>query len=381
MKILFDLSATQPNVSGKFHGGGKYGIVVFFELLKREADIECVWDSSKYIGKDVIEACKNNLICLHDICNESLENIIDNGKYDVYYSALPSYIPWFEQKKTRYIGTIHGLRGIEITNDIFFLKYNLPFKEKIKTSLKLLFPKRYRQYDKKKIEAIINQKNFSFITVSNHTKNSILANYSEVGESAINVFYSPSTSSKCKVKPYSLDKYFLLVSGNRPEKNALRALLAFDELFSERKEFDSFKVYITGANPNSYYHTFINKDKFHFLGYVSEEILDSLYAGAFCFIYPSLNEGFGYPPLEAMHYKVPVLASPFSSIYEVCNNAAIYFNPFSIKEIKARIIEIVFDSQQHIDYSNKGIERFTYITKKQSDDLKSLIDYILSSEN
>jgi hypothetical protein len=59
MKILFDLSVTQPNASGKFHGGGKYGIIVFFELLKKDVHIDCIWDSSKYIDEDVLEVCKN----------------------------------------------------------------------------------------------------------------------------------------------------------------------------------------------------------------------------------------------------------------------------------------------------------------------------------
>jgi glycosyltransferase involved in cell wall biosynthesis len=376
MKLLYDLTATQPNASGKFHGGGKYAIVVFFELLKRNINIECVWNSSKYMREDIVETCKKRSIILHDIFHESLENIIDNGKYDIYYSALAGVYPWFANKQTKYIGTVHGLRELETPNDIYYwFKYNLSFREKARKVFDWLSAGKRL---KRKADARLIRENFSFVTVSKHTKNSILAYYPSIKEKDIKVFYSPSTSiNRNSISSYSLEKYFLMVSGNRPEKNVLRALLALDELFSEREEFKNFNVYVTGATSKSFKCKFVNKDKFHFLNYVSEEVLDSLYAGAFCFIYPSLNEGFGYPPIEAMNYNVPVLASPFSSIYEVCDNAAIYFNPFSVKEIKARILEIVFDFNLYKEMCDKGEKRFAYILQKQSDDLKALIDHII----
>ena len=63
------------------------------------------------------------------------------------------------------------------------------------------------------------------------------------------------------------------------------------------------------------------------VGYVSDEALASLYRHAACFVFPSVYEGFGLPPLEAMTIGCPVLASRAASIPEVCGNAAIYFDP------------------------------------------------------
>ena len=60
---------------------------------------------------------------------------------------------------------------------------------------------------------------------------------------------------------------------------------------------------------------------------VSDELLAEAYAGAKLFVYPSLNEGFGFPPLEAMSVGCPVLASRNSSIPEVCGDAPFYFDP------------------------------------------------------
>ena len=111
------------------------------------------------------------------------------------------------------------------------------------------------------------------------------------------------------------------------------------------------------------------------MGYVDDLELEQLYHDAYCLIYPSLNEGFGYPPLEAMHYNVPVIASPYTSIPEVCQDSAIYFNPFSVQEIANRILQIS-DSDIHAEYSKKAQKQYLKITEKQTTDLDKLIDFI-----
>ena len=88
-----------------------------------------------------------------------------------------------------------------------------------------------------------------------------------------------------------------------------------------------------------------------------------------------MNEGFGYPPLEAMHYGVPVLASPFTSIPEVCGDAAIYFNPFSVEEIMSRLLMIT-DEHLYKTYSERARQRYMLITEKQKTDLDAMIDYL-----
>ena len=115
---------------------------------------------------------------------------------------------------------------------------------------------------------------------------------------------------------------------------------------------------------------------FKFLGYVDEKELDFLYANAYAFIYPSLNEGFGYPPLEAMKYNVPVIASNAASIPEVCGNAALYFNPTSIRELEERIIELQ-EERVYFDLQKKGTIRFHEIETRQKEDLDKLVDWII----
>ena len=77
-----------------------------------------------------------------------------------------------------------------------------------------------------------------------------------------------------------------------------------------------------------------------------------------------------------MNYGVPVLASPISSITEVCGDAVVYFNPFDYKEIKNRILQVHYDKQLYQSLKVKGAERFDYITKKQNKDLTDFVEWI-----
>lgn len=76
---------------------------------------------------------------------------------------------------------------------------------------------------------------------------------------------------------------------------------------------------------------------------VSDEILAEAYAGAKLFVYPSLNEGFGFPPLEAMSLGCPVLASNNSSIPEVCHDAPFYFDPNDQDEFRRELLRAIND--------------------------------------
>lgn len=373
-RILFDLSGVQPNASGKMHGGGKYGIVMFKEMMKHPIDIEAVYYSSKYIPEEVKEECKK--IKMHDLDKVSLKEVIDTGNFDLYYSAMLSYTEALMKDGLKVVGSVHGLRRLEMPNDRNYLYYKQTLKAKLRVVFTLLFPKKWRKRVYKVYEHDLKQPNFHYIAVSNHTKASILSFFPTLREENIKVFYSPSTAGDRNVTAYSNEKYFLLVSANRPEKNALRAVQALDELMAERPEFKGYKVYLTGAKADAFKYQLRNPDNFKFLGYVSELDLARLYKGAYCFIYPSLNEGFGYPPLEAMNYGVPVLASPISSITEVCGDAAVYFNPFDYKEIKNRILQIHYDKQLCQSLKEKVAERFEYITKKQNKDLKEFVEWI-----
>lgn len=377
MKILYDLTATQPNWNAKMHGGGNYGIVVFFALLKRGADLECTWDSKRYLLPEIKKACKDNNIKLHDVHGRTADDILSEGSFNVYYSALMPNESHNVQN-VQYLCTRHGLREIEMPADRWALKYRIPMKWKIRETLRCLFPEKVRHRQWLKNEELYKNTKIKFVVASEHTKYSVLSYFPFIKDDIL-VCWSPSTSTEWHGKPFSDKKYIFLVSGNRSEKNALRALVAMDELFTERPELTlGLKVIIAGATRNDYQVKFHNEDRFEFLGYVDEDTLNSLYCGAWLFVYPSINEGFGYPPVEAMHFGVPVVASPISSISEVCDDAAMYFNPFDYRELKGRLYRMLDDEKCYAEYKRRAIRRYTEITEKQNKDLDRLCRWIMS---
>ena len=88
----------------------------------------------------------------------------------------------------------------------------------------------------------------------------------------------------------------------------------------------------------------------------SDQLLASLYANALCFVYPSLYEGFGLPPLEAMAAKCPVVSSNTSSMPEVVNQAGVYFDPYNIDEICSTIETVVLDKNLRYELVQLGLE-------------------------
>jgi glycosyltransferase involved in cell wall biosynthesis len=85
--------------------------------------------------------------------------------------------------------------------------------------------------------------------------------------------------------------------------------------------------------------------------------LANAYRNAAAFIYPSLYEGFGIPPLEAMSASCPVIASDRSSIPEICGDAAAYFNPDDSDSMRIAIEQTVFDNDRRADLITRGRQR------------------------
>lgn len=372
--ILYDLTATQPFGKNLRHGGGKYGEVIFKRIVERGLPVSGIYDSKRWLNPEVQSLIEQNGVRLIDINSDSIENIVKNNNIGTIYTALNSSL--YNLKNVRIVGTIHGLRRLETPCDSIIYKYkNISFKD---FTFYFCYKYFYR-FVKNRLRAYYLKEwanpNFDMITVSNHTSKAIKVFFPEMKNKEIPVFYSPSTSySELNERKYE-EKFFLIVSCNRLEKNNLRAIIALDELFSNGS-LEGFHVKITGAkDANNFRYSIKNPNRFSFLGFVDDAELEQLYHDAYCLIYPSLNEGFGYPPLEAMHYGVPVISSPFASITEICQDANLYFNPFSIEEISNRILQIE-SSIVHEQQSTKARERYRIVTNKQKIDLDNLIDYI-----
>lgn len=385
MNLLFNLVAVQPIHSAKFHGGGSYGEVIFWALVKRGVQFSCAYDSRKYLDPMILDACKTQNIPLFDISVQSPQEIIDANQIDTFYTPLYSLEKKWAIDVKDFVFTWHGVRALEMQ----YSWAGVGFAKKLGQKFEALV--RYREswkkhYYKPKYQALaarMAEGKARTITVSEHSRASIKSFFPELLDLEIPVFYSPMTAYEPEgfLPPgVAAKKYFLLTSGARWEKNNLRAAKAFDELVgmyqSQGKPFD-FKMVITGAaNPRAYLRHLKHKDRFVLLGYVENKELEFLHQNAYAFVFPSLNEGFGYPPVQSMRYGVPVAASGTTSIPEVCGDAVLYFDPYSVSEIKNRLVQLL-DSKIYDEYAARAPKRYLEVHTRQNEDLEHTIDFIL----
>ncbi len=203
---------------------------------------------------------------------------------------------------------------------------------------------------------IVAKKAKKIITVSNYTKDDIIK-FLKVSPKKIEVFYegvelpiiNNSTDNEL-LKKFELKEDFLLYVGSAyPHKNLEKLILAFLAL-AEKKP--NLKLVLVGKN-NFFYQKLRdwiislnneNGSRIVFTDYLTDEQLVNLYLSAKIYVFPSLIEGFGLPPLEAQSYDLPVLTSNASCLPEILGNGAYYFNPNSIEDIKEKI-ELLLDDE------------------------------------
>lgn len=378
MKLLFDLYNAQPFGSSKFHGGGEYIKTVFKSLIEvckiynhKHIEISVFFNKNKFLDDWLIELIKDNSIKVYDVKNEKDIQKILMVEYDVFYTGMPYMYSKMNLSMIRFrICTIHGIRSIEKVSD----KYSVLFlntKNTIKIILKTIIKKFYIKEGIKKYSNLIN--NFDFvITDSNHSKYALMVWLNRFNEEKLGVFYAPNKYYEIINSSKNIyGKYFLLVSVNRWEKNAYRALKAFELLFS-KGYLNDYKVVVVGNLPKKIKRR-LKYDKYIFKGYVEADELENLYNNCEVFVYPTLNEGFGMPPLEAMKYGKTCIVSCVCSLQEVCGDAVYYINPYDIEEIANRILK---SSKEKIDKS-QIFSQYYKISKKQDEDLKKICKLII----
>jgi glycosyltransferase involved in cell wall biosynthesis len=161
---------------------------------------------------------------------------------------------------------------------------------------------------------------------------------------------------------YQLSHKFVLYAGNiKPHKNLVRVIEAFDTL--RQRGFDDLKLLIIGDEISKVpalrraVHTHKLHKHVRFLGYLPDETLAILYRLAAVFVFPSLYEGFGLPPLEAMASGTPVVTSNVSSLPEVAGGAAVLVDPYDVAAIVSGIERVLTDPELAAELRTRGIAR------------------------
>ncbi len=218
---------------------------------------------------------------------------------------------------------------------------------------------------------VATQRASRVLTVSETSKRDILR-YFRVPDHKIDVIYNaiderfgdalPDDEIARVRERYQLNDPFVLYAGNiKPHKNLERLIEAFHSL--RRGPFENVKLLIIGDEISKYatLRRAVHRLKLHkhvrFLGFVPDKTLAALYRLASVFVFPSLYEGFGLPPLEAMASGTPVITSNVSSLPEVVGDAALLIDPYEPESIAEAMRRVLSDANVRAELRAKGLQR------------------------
>jgi glycosyltransferase involved in cell wall biosynthesis len=211
------------------------------------------------------------------------------------------------------------------------------------------------------------------MTVSEASKRDILR-YFRVPEARIDVIYNaiderfwlePDAEEVNRVRErYRLTDPFVLYAGNiKPHKNLERLIEAFHLMRQADPNLKDVQLLIIGDEISKYatLRRAVHSHKLHkhvrFFGFVSDQTLAALYRLANVFVFPSLYEGFGLPPLEAMASGTPVITSNVSSLPEVVGDAALMIDPYDPAAIADAMARVLTDTDLRVDLQGRGLAR------------------------
>jgi glycosyltransferase involved in cell wall biosynthesis len=278
-----------------------------------------------------------------------ISRIVKDIKPDMFFSPYYKY-PVFS--------------NVSVITCIFDLTYLLvePYKSSLRNTF---YIKNYIKFFTSKSDVII--------TSSNNTKKDILS-FFNIDEDKIKVLYLPlgkafyrRTGDEIKkvIDKYNISKKYILHTGNNSHHKNIKALYAAYKLLPAeiRNEYDLVLV--------GFYDKKNTYPEARVLNFLTDDELAALYSGCSLFVFPSLYEGFGYPPLEALASGADVLCSNKSCIPEIVGEYAEYFNPDDIKELVDKIIKNLsnFPKKQVPDLSKYSADTFI---KNLNSILKSL---------
>ncbi len=283
-----------------------------------------------------------------------LKNAIKKNKLDLFFS--PYYkIPIFTNTPT-----------INALFDVIYLLVE-PYKYKLKNRF---YIRNFIKFTSKKVKKIL--------TCSYATKNDLIKELClppekiEIVYLSIGKDFYPRSGYEVETvkKTYGIyKKYILYVGNSRPHKNLTNLIKAYKLLPSDLQ--NEYLLVLAGMG------RFEVKDiECKIINFVPDQDLPCLYSGAELFVFPSLYEGFGLPPVEAMACGCPVVSSGTSSMPEVLGDACLYFDPYSVKEMSDTIQKVLLDKELKNTLRQKGIQQAkNYTTEKMVANILSIFNH------
>lgn len=312
-----------------------------------------------------------NLIWTGDVPSEFIKDNVNitltSGKYSRFYETY--YIPNLMEKENinLYHLTQNGMG--------FPFDFDIPIVVTVHDLIPYTMPetvgKGYLNKFLKEMPSIISSVK-GIITVSEYSKKDITRFFPSFPEDKIfvtplatNDNFKPLSKDYCKnyiKKNFMIDSDFILyIGGFSARKNVKGLILSFSKIKNSLKK--PHKLLIGGSlrdEGEKLKDMVISmglEDDIIFTGYLDDSILPIFYNASEAFIYPSLYEGFGLPPLEAMSCGTPVIASNLTSIPEVTKDASLLINPFDINELSDNLLKLLNDESLKASLRIKGLNR------------------------
>lgn len=349
MRILVDLTSLADN----FSGIERFAACITYEMLKQsDDDYILVFKEKVYPLFDEFSSKKNVKIVVLQRCKKLVFNqfrlpiAINKEAADVYFfPAFPA--PFFFFKRNA-VSAIHDLGC-----------WDCPSKNKRYMTLyfKIMYWK--AALGKKRVVTVSEFSKHRIVEILKKDKSQVLVIYDGISDCFENFLYSEEEEARAKEEYGLPQSYILCLSTVEPRKNMRLLVEAYDELLCEKKV--NIDLVLAGrkgwlvddllSNLNSE-----TVKRIHFTGFVDDELLPYVYKNAKMFVFPSVYEGFGIPPLEAMSMEVPVICSDAASLPEICGEAAIYFKSGDISKLKQSILELLSLEDNAIELlKTKGI--------------------------
>jgi glycosyltransferase involved in cell wall biosynthesis len=364
MKIGIDI-----RLVGKKRTGDE---VVFFNLVKNLARIETGHSFELFtdvVNEKLLQEISQDLGIIEKN-NFKIVSLPTSDKFSWNFWTLPNYL----RKKpvdiylTQYITPFFVPRSVKIVTIIHDISFNF-FPQFIKFSdllfLKTLIPLSLKRADK-------------VIGVSKFTRDEIIKFY-KINPEKVDYIYNAigddflkgeiSLEEKKKVsEKYRLPEKFILYLGTlQPRKNIPHLIEAFARI---KDRLDGVKLVVCGNlkahNCDKRIKEILVTSKLEkevlFPGFIDEKDKVAVFAQAQAFVFPSLYEGFGIPPLEAMSQGVPVLISDIASLREVAAEGALYANPNSVEEFSKMMYDISKDENLRDRLIQSGEKRISFFS-------------------
>ncbi len=355
-KIKLGLDIRTMSVKGS--GIGRVEIEITRRLIEKLEEDK--WEIHLFPGKETVInfKMKNNVI-VHENLRKHNSTLKRSIWFSPYYS-IKNRLNLFHSLDFLGPSWKKGFKLIQTIHDIIPLIF---YKE---ASYKSLFMCKY-------IMPLMFKSADYILTFSQNTKNDLLENYKIkddkikviplAGRDEFKMEVSQDEIEEVKKKYNINKKYFIFTGTLEPKKNVIRIGKAFINI---KKKYDDICLVFAGTKGwqvDELYEIAKDEKDIIFTGFVPDEDLVPLVKGAFCFLFPSIYEGFGLPVLDAFNAEIPLITSNTSSIPEIAGEAAILIDPLSIEELENAMKIILENNEKRRELIEKGkrqAEKFSW---------------------